>query len=76
MCDKFKYSSKIHNPQSLNIKNTLDLIEKLTPLLNYIFSKIENFIKEDEEYHPSCYFAITASVKFTRGDICYDTNRD
>ena len=74
MCDDFKYSSKIHKPQSLNIKNTFDLIEKLTPLLNYIFSNIERFIKEDEEYQPDCYFSITASVEFTHGDICYDTN--
>ena len=74
MCDKFQYSSKIHNPHSLNIKNTFDLIEKLTPLLNYIFSNTERFIKEDEEYQPDCYFPNTASVEFTRGDICYDTN--
>ena len=29
--DEFYYLSKIHNPQNLNIKNTFDLIEKLTP---------------------------------------------
>ena len=44
--DKFKYSSKIRNAQSLNIKATFDLIEKLTPLFKYISSNIERFIKE------------------------------
>ena len=39
--DEFKYSSTIHNPQNLNIKNTFDLIEKLTPLLYYISSNIK-----------------------------------
>ena len=43
-------------------------------MLNYIFSNIEKFIKEDEEYHLDCYFTITASVNFTSGDICYDTD--
>ena len=66
--DEFKYSSTIHNPQSLYIKNTFDLIEKLTPLLFYISSNIEKFIKEDEEYHPDCYFSITVSVDFTNSD--------
>ena len=32
--DEFKYFTTIHNPQSLNIKNTFDLIEKLKPLVN------------------------------------------
>ena len=39
--DEFIYTSTIHNPQSLNIKNTFDLIEKLKPLLNYISSNIK-----------------------------------
>ena len=65
----FKYSSTIHNPQSLNIKNTFDLMKKLTPLLYYISSNIEKFIKEDEEYHPGeCSFKITASVDFSVSD--------
>ena len=66
--DKFKYSSTIHNAQSLNIKTTFDLIEKLTPLFKYI-SKIEKFIKEDEEYHPDCYFAIGTFVKITFNEV-------
>ena len=66
--DEFYYLSEIHNPQSLNIKNTFDLIEKLTPLLYYISSNIEKFIKEDKEYNPDCYFSITASVDFTNSD--------
>ena len=66
--DEFKYSNTIHNPQSLNIKNTFDLIEKLTTLLYYISSNIERFIKEDEEYHPDCYFSITVSVDFSNSD--------
>ena len=37
-------------------------------MFNHIFSNIEKFIKEDEEYHPDCYFSITANVTFTRGD--------
>ena len=76
--DEFCYLSEIHNPQSLNIKNTFDLIEKLTPLLYYISSNIEKFIKEDQEYHPDCYFSITASVDFTNSDYInsrYDTFR-
>ena len=31
LADEFIYTSIIHNPQSLNIKNTFDLVEKLTP---------------------------------------------
>ena len=45
-------------------------------MLNYIFSNIEKFIKEDEEYHPDCYFTIYAYVKFTRGDFLYDYHDD
>ena len=41
--DEFKYKSKINNPQSLNIKNTFDLMEKLAPLINYIISNLEKF---------------------------------
>ena len=70
--DILKYSSKIYNPQSLTIKTTIDLVEKLTPFLNYIFSTLEKFKNEDEDYHQACCFAISASVYFTRGDDCYD----
>ena len=41
--DEFKYKSKINNPQSLNIKNTFDLMKKLAPLINYIISNLEKF---------------------------------
>ena len=67
--DKFKYSNTIHNAQSLNIKTTFDLIEKLTPLFKYISSNIERFIKEDEEYCPNCYFSIDTFVKFTCNEV-------
>ena len=67
--DEFKYSSTIHNAQSLNIKTTFDLIEKLTPLFKYISSNIERFIKEDEEYCPNCYFSIGTFVKFTCNEV-------
>ena len=67
-CDEFKYFTKIHNPQSLRIKNNFDLIEKLKPLLNYISSNIKKIIKEDEEYCPECSFTITASVDFSDSD--------
>ena len=63
--DDFIYSSTIHNPQSLKIKNTFDLIEKLKPLVNYISSNIKKFIKEDEEYHPDCTFSISVIVDFS-----------
>ena len=63
--DEFNYYSTIHNPQSLNIKNTFDLIEKLKPLVNYISSNIKNFIKEDKEYHPDCSFSISVIVDFS-----------
>ena len=69
--DEFKYFSTIHNPQSLNIKDTFDLIEKLTPLLYYISSNIEKFIKEDIEYHPDCYFSITVGVDFSNSNYIY-----
>ena len=68
LLDEFIYTSTIHNPQSLNIKNTFDLIEKLKPLLNYISSNIKKFMKEAEEYHPDCSFMITASVDFRNSD--------
>ena len=67
--DKFKYFSKIHNAQSINIKTTFDLIEKLTPLFTYISSNIEKFIKEDEEYMTECYFSVGAFVKFTCNEV-------
>ena len=67
--DEFKYSSTIHNAQSLNIKTTFDLIEKLTPLFKYISSNIEKIIKEDEVYHPNCYFSIGTFVKFTSNEV-------
>ena len=67
--DEFKYSSTIHNTQSLNIKTTFDLIEKLTPLVKYISSNIEKFIKEDGEYYPDCYFSIGTFVKFTCNEV-------
>ena len=66
--DEFKYFTKIHNPQSLKIKNNFDLIEKLKPLLNYISSNIKENIKEDEEYCTECFFTITASVDFSDSD--------
>ena len=67
--DEFKYFTTIHNPQSLNIKNNFDLIEKLKPLLYYISRNIEKFIKEDEEYYPGqCSFKIIASVDFSISD--------
>ena len=46
LADEFIYTSTciIHNPQSLNIKNTFDLVEKLTPLLHYISSNIKKKI--------------------------------
>ena len=67
--DEFKYSTTIHNPQSLNIKTTFDLIEKLKPLLYSISSNTEKFIKEDKEYYPGeCSFKITASVDFSISD--------
>ena len=72
MSDICKYSSKIYNPQSLNIKTTFDLVEKLTPLLNYMFSTLEKFKNENEDYHPECCFIISASVHFTCGDGCCD----
>ena len=72
MCDEFKYFTTINDPQSLNIKNTFDLIEKLNPWLNYISSNIKKIIKEDEEYHPDCDFTITASVDFSNNDFNYD----
>ena len=65
----FKYSSKIHNAQSLNIKTTSDLIEKLTQLFKCISSNIEKFIKEDEEYMTECYFSIGTFVKFTCKEV-------
>ena len=77
MYDVFEYSSTIHNPQSLNIKNTFDLIEKLTPLLYYISSNIEKFIKEDEEYRPGEWsFKITASVDFSISDSYINSRYD
>ena len=33
--EAFYYKAKIYNPLSLNITNTFDLIEKLTPLFYY-----------------------------------------
>ena len=45
LADVFTYNSIIHNPQSLNIKNTFDLVEKLTPLLYYILNQKRNFRK-------------------------------
>ena len=47
--DEFIYSSTIYNPQSLNIKNTFDIIEKLKPLVNYISSNIESEEESEEE---------------------------
>ena len=67
--DKFEYSSTIRNAQSLNIKTTFDLKEKLTPLFKYVSSNIEKFIKEDEEYHPDCYFSIGTFYKFTCNEV-------
>ena len=46
---------------SLNIKNTFDLVEKLTPLLYYLTSVLEKFINVCQNYHPiiPIYFNIT-----------------
>ena len=46
--DEFIYTSTIHNPQSLIIKNTFDLIEKLKPFLNYISSNIKKKKNKNE----------------------------
>ena len=54
----------ITNPQSLNIKNTINLFEKLTPLFNYISSNIDEFIRKDVLYHPYCYFSIIVKLHF------------
>ena len=35
---EYIYKSKMYNPQSLNITNSFDLVEKLTPLLCYMVS--------------------------------------
>ena len=79
LADEFIYTSIIHNPQSLNIKNTFDLVEKLTPLLHYISSNIKKFIKESEEYYPGCIFSITTEVDFSESNYAnsmYDKFRE
>ena len=50
--------------KELNITNTFDLVEKLTPLLNYIISTLEKFKNEDEDYHPECCFGLSTSLYF------------
>ena len=38
-------------------------------MFKYIFSNIEKFIKEDEEYMTECYFSIGDFVKFTCNEV-------
>ena len=49
----FLFRKILNNPLSLNIKNTFDLVEKLTPLLYYIASVLEKIQNECENYDPS-----------------------
>ena len=41
--DALYYEGKIYKPLRLNIKNTFDLVENLTPLLTYIASTLKEF---------------------------------
>ena len=41
----FRCKRIIHNLLNLNIKNTFDLVEKLTPFLYFVFSDLEKLKK-------------------------------
>ena len=49
----FLHESKIYNPLSLNITNTFDLVEKLTPSLYFVLSDLEKIKNIDNQNHPS-----------------------
>ena len=76
----FYYISEVKNPQKLNIKNTFDLLEYLTPLFTYIASNIKVF-KEDfiKNHANNCVnyqgyafmFKITLTADIMFYPICY-----
>ena len=77
--DAVKYNCKIFNPFSLNIKNSFDFVEKLTPLINYISSTFKKF-KENaiKNYVNHQKYSFTIEIAFKCGyqlfQVCETTS--
>ena len=73
----FTHESKIHNPLSLIITNTFDLLEKLTPSLYFVLSDLEKFKNtegENHPYNPDDTIEVYASVFPVTGKRFYSGN--
>ena len=73
----FNYEGEIYNPLSLNITNSFDLVEKLTPLFYFIVSYLEKF-KNENNYNSGdtiklySYFSSHIGGDIYRTDSLFD----